>query len=108
MKFQMALKQREMDFLNKLNEEWRNRENEREKQWKRTESSICQIEGKLRGKATDLQKREQKLVLLEEELKHKLSETGKIISNKDEEILELKKKTKEEKNASEKEKQNLK
>ncbi len=108
MKFQMVLKQKEMDFLNKLNEEWKHKENEREKQWKKTEASIYQIEGKLRGKAVDLQKREQKLVLLEEELKHKLNETGKIMSNKDEEINELKKRSKEEKNALEKEKKDLK
>jgi centrosomal protein CEP120 len=104
----MTLKQREMEFMNKLNEDWKRKESEREKQWKRTEVSINQIEAKLKGKASDLQKREQKLVLLEEELKHKMNETIKIITNKDDEILELKRKSKEERSLFEKEKQILK
>ena len=105
MKFQMTLKQREMEFMNKLSEDWKRKEIDREKQWKRTEASINQIEGKLKGKANDLQKREQKLVFMEEELKHKMNETVKIITNKDDDILELKQKIKEERALAEKEKQ---
>ena len=108
MKFQMILKQKETDYLNKLNEDWKHKELEREKQWKRTETSIYQIEGKLKNKSLDLQKREQKLVLLEEELKHKLNETAKILSSKDDEIGELKKRNKDDRMLFEREKQNLK
>ena len=42
---------------------------------------------------------------MEEELKHKMNETVKIITNKDDEILELKQKIKEERALAEKEKQ---
>lgn len=101
----MVLKQKELEFMRKMSEEWRQKEVEREKQWKRLEASLNQIEGKLKGKAAELQKREQKIVLLEEELKHKMNETVKIITGKDEEIMELKRKAKEDKNLFEKEKQ---
>lgn len=108
MKFQLVLKQKEFEFVNKMNEEWRKKEIEREKQWKKTEASILQIETKIKNKANELQKREQKIILLEEELKYKINETVKSLTEKDTEILDLKKKYKEEKILLEKEKNSLK
>ena len=75
MKFQLVLKQKEFEFMNKMNEEWKKKEIEREKQWKKTEASILQIEAKIKNKANELQKREQKIILLEEELKYKMTIT---------------------------------
>lgn len=40
----------------------------------------------MKEKATELQKREQKIVLLEEELKSRINETSRQISNKEDEI----------------------
>lgn len=55
------------------------------------------LEGKLKAKAGELQKREQKLVLLEQELQTKISEVSRQLLSKDEEIDQLKKKNKEDK-----------
>ena len=53
-------------------------------------------ESKLRTKATDLQKREDRIVQLEEELKFKIQETARQITQKEEELLQIKMKFKEE------------
>ena len=71
------LKQKEVEHLGKINEEWRKKELERDKVFKRTEASVQQIESKLKTKATELQRREQKIVLLEEELKQRITETAR-------------------------------
>ncbi len=90
--------------MKKLNDEWKKKESEREKIFKKSEAQITQIESKLKQKTLDLQKREQKLILLEEELKQKISETSRHLSAKDEEIATVKKKQKDEKVQFEKEK----
>ena len=54
------------------------------------------MENKLRQKATDLQKREEKIIQLEEELKGKILEVSRQLTSKEEEILTIKKKFKEE------------
>jgi hexokinase len=55
------------------------------------------LEGKLRQKALDLQRREEKIVQLEEELKHKIQEVTRQLTLKEEEIMNVKKRFKEEK-----------
>jgi chromosome segregation ATPase len=55
------------------------------------------LRNKLSKKATELESRENKIKLMEEELKMKINETSKIIVNKDEEIELIKKNNKEEK-----------
>ena len=54
------------------------------------------LENRLRTKATELQKREEKIIQLEEELKSKIIEVSRQLTNKEEEILGIKKKFKEE------------
>lgn len=49
------------------------------------------LEGKLKTKANELQKREKKLEQVEEEMKVRFNETARQISFKDEEIASLKK-----------------
>ena len=71
------------------------------------ESKLGSLEKTMNQKALDLQKREQKLFFVEEELKTKVSEASKQISKKDDEIIQLKKKFKEEKQQMEQEKQQV-
>jgi centrosomal protein CEP120 len=97
MKFSMILKAREAEHLCKLNEEIKAKEFEKEKKWKQIEANILSIESKLKSKINDLMKREQKIVLLEEEFKQKTNEISKICAGKDEELTEIKKKMKSEK-----------
>jgi len=54
-------------------------------------------------KTLDLQKREQRLILLEEELKQKINETSRQLSSKDEEITSVRKKHKDDRVQLEKE-----
>jgi len=103
-KFRYQLKSKEVDFLKKLNDEWKKKEGEREKIFKRSEAQIAQVESKLKQKTLDLQKREQRLILLEEELKQKINETSRQLSSKDEEINVVRKKHKDDRIQLEKEK----
>ncbi|EGR29521.1 hypothetical protein IMG5_154090 [Ichthyophthirius multifiliis] len=107
-KFKIYLKQKEVDFLQKLNEEYKRKEIEKDKVFKKTECSINLLHKKIKEKANDLQKREQKIVLLEEELKTKIQDVSRQVSIKEDLIVDLKKKLKDEKGNSEKEKTVLK
>ncbi len=57
---------------------------------------VTTLENKVRVKATDLQRREERIIQLEEELKSKIQEVSKQLTNKEEEIISIKKKFKEE------------
>ncbi|EAS04121.2 centrosomal protein, putative (macronuclear) [Tetrahymena thermophila SB210] len=107
-KFKITLKQKEMEFLQKLSEEWRTKEIEKERVFKKIEASMNLLNKKSKEKAMELQKREQKIVLLEEELKTRITETSRQISLKDEEIAVLKRKIKDQQGNSEKDKTALK
>jgi predicted nucleic acid-binding Zn-ribbon protein len=54
------------------------------------------MEGKIRQKATDLEKRERKIVDLEEELSKKIGEVSRALTGKEEEIINIKRRFKEE------------
>ena len=54
------------------------------------------LEKKIKEKANELMKREQKLILVEEELKNKIKDTARQIGNKEEEVLNYKKRYNEE------------
>ena len=60
--------------------------------------SMDKFDGSLRQKATDMQRREERIIQLEEELKHKINEVSRQLANKEEEIIGIKKKFKDEKN----------
>lgn len=89
-KFLFALKQKEIDFLTKLNEEWKKREVEKEKLFKNHEAAIISIESRLKTEALKLQKRENKIVLIETEYKAKVDETLSELSRKEEDIRQIK------------------
>lgn len=67
----------------------------------------AQLETKVRGKAVECQRREERIVQLEEELKHKISEVGRQLTVKEEEVLNVKKRFKEERQALEADKKRL-
>ena len=95
--FKAYLKQLEFEYLSKLQEDFKNKEEEREKEFKTKINEMNNLRNKLSKKATELESRENKIKLMEEELKMKINETSKIIVNKDEEIELIKKNNKEEK-----------
>ena len=59
-------------------------------------AKVAGLENKLRTKALDLSRREEKIVQLEEELKHKIQEASRQLTLKEEEIMNIKKRFKEE------------
>jgi centrosomal protein CEP120 len=69
--------------------------------------AVAGIETKVRGKALELQKREERIVQLEEELKSKIAEVGRTLTLKEEEILNVKKRFKEERLTLEQDKKRL-
>ena len=62
-KFKYQLKSKEIEYFTKLNEEWRKKELERDKIFKSTEAKLQTVESRLKQKANELQKREQKVQL---------------------------------------------
>ena len=96
--FKAYLKQLEFEYLSKLQEDFKKKEEEREKEFKAKINEINSLRNKLTKKASELESRENKIKLCEEELKMKISEVSKQIVNKDEEIDLIKKNAKEEQN----------
>ena len=70
-------------------------------------SKVAQLEQKMRGKAVDLQRREERIIQLEEELKHKISEVSRQLTVKEEEVVNIKKRFKEERLTLEADKKKL-
>ena len=87
--------------------QWKNKEAEREKQFGEAMVKVGQLESKARQKALDLQRREEKIIQLEEELKHKIGEVGRQLTLKEEEIMNVKKRFKEERSTLEMDKKRL-
>ena len=96
--FKAYLKQLEFEYLSKLQEDFKKKEEEREKEFKSKINEINNLRNKLSKKASELESRENKIKLCEEELKMKINEVSKQIVNKDEEIDLIKKNAKEEQN----------
>ena len=59
-------------------------------------NKVAQIEQKVRGKTVEMQRREERIVQLEEELKHKIAEVSRQLTVKEEEVVNVKKRFKEE------------
>ena len=95
--FKAYLKQLEFEYLSKLQDDFKNKEDEREKEFKAKINEINTLRNKLNKMASSLESRENKIKLTEEELKMKINEVSKQILNKDEEIELIKKNSKEEK-----------
>ena len=96
--FKAYLKQLEFEYLSKLQEDFKKKEEEREKEFKAKINEINSLRNKLTKKASELESRENKIKLCEEELKMKINEVSKQIVNKEEEIDLIKKNAKEEQN----------
>lgn len=80
-----------------MTQTWKAKEQERENQFNVSLRSLETLESKLRQNALDLHRREERIIQLEEELKHKISEVSRQLAGKEEEVLNIKKRFKEEK-----------
>jgi centrosomal protein CEP120 len=76
-KFKAFLKQREIEKIEELTTTWKGKEQQRESTFSDSLRSLEQLENKLRQNALDLQKREERIIQLEEELKHKITEVSR-------------------------------
>ena len=106
-KFKAYLKQVEIEYINKVSDDIRKKEDEREKQVKVMMNEFSILQTRLKKKAVELESRENKVLLLEEELKLKVLEVAKQLANKEQEIKFLEKKIKDERIGFEKEKVGL-
>jgi hypothetical protein len=106
-KFKAYLKQLEYDFINKLTDQFKIKEEERDKEIKTKITEINTLQTRLKKKATELEGRENKILLMEEELKIKINEVARQLTNKEEEIAYIKKRFREEKLLIEKDSANL-
>lgn len=79
-----------------MTRDWKMKEAQREQAFNDTVQKVTSLESKLRQKATDLQRREERIIQLEEELKSKILEVSRQLTSKEEEIMNIKKKFKEE------------
>ena len=107
-KFLSHLKQKEIDTIEQVTGEWKRKEADRERSFQDTLSKIAASDSRLRQKATELQKREDRIVQLEEELKFKIQETARQLTQKEEEIMQIKVKFKDERTQLEADKKQLK
>lgn len=96
-RFRYNLKQKEAELAEKMRAEWKQKELDREKAFKETENKMAGHLQRMQSKMNQLQKRESRLVLLEEELKQKISETSRQLALKDAEADEFKQKMLDEK-----------
>jgi len=76
-KFLAHLKQKEIETIEEVTQSWKMKEAQREHEFNDQLSKVSTLEAKLRQKATDLQKREEKIIQLEEELKGKIIEVSR-------------------------------
>lgn len=103
-KFKAWLKQREIERIEEITVTWKAKEGDRERQFNESMQRLSLLETKVRGKAIELQRREDRIVQLEEELKHKISEVSRQLTVKEEEVVNVKKRFKEERTALEQDK----
>lgn len=107
-KFKAYLKQIEIDYMNKIADEIQLKEEKREKDFKLAIGELQSFINKAKKKTHELENRENKISLIEEEIKLKLNEMTRQINFKNEEITIYQKKSKDEKTLLEKEINSLK
>lgn len=107
-KFKLYLKNLEIDFMNKLAEDSASKEDKRDKELKQSLNELNALINKCKKKANELESRENKIALIEEEIKLKLNEMSRNITSKNEELVLITKKSKDDKAILEKEVSNLK
>ena len=76
-KFLAHLKQKEIEKIEEVTRDWKMREAEREQLFNESVQKVTSLESKVRQKATDLQRREERIIQLEEELKSKIMEVSR-------------------------------
>jgi hypothetical protein len=96
-KFKTHLKQMELETIENITKEWKAKEAKRDGILTAKVSALENMEKKLRLKMQEVQKRESKIVQLEEELRHKIHEVSRQLATKEEEIINIKRRFKEEK-----------
>jgi hypothetical protein len=106
-KFKAYLKQLEYEFLNHLGEEYRQKDEAREAEVKQKVNELNVLQTRLKKKLTELESRENRVTIMEEELKIKINEVARQLANKEEEIGYIKNRFKEEKKQLDKEKSNM-
>ena len=94
--FKAYLKQLEFEYLSKLQEDFKLKEDEREKEFKTKITEINNLRIKLTKKATELERRENQIKLKEDELIMKINAASNQLMIKDDEINSIKKMAKEE------------
>lgn len=90
-----------------MSEQQRKCDLDKEKQFKKIEASLILLEGKLRAKASEMNKREQKIMLFEQELQTKIGEVSRECFLKDQEIDSIRRRHKEDKMSVIKEKSSI-
>jgi len=73
-KFKTHLKQIELKTIEDVTKDWKMKEEKRDLELASQMSGLENLEKKMRAKVQELQKREQKIIQLEDELKHKINE----------------------------------
>jgi len=106
-KFKNHLKQTELETIEKVTADWKAKEDARDAELASKVAEIEAIDKRLRMKVQQIQKRESKIVNLEEELKVKIHEVSRQLAVKEEEIINIKKRFKEEKIALVNDKKNM-
>lgn len=96
-KFKNHLKQIELETIENITKDWKTKEDKRDAQLVTKISAVEALEKKMRTKMQELQKRENKIIQTEEELKSKIQEVGRQLGVKEEEIINIKKRFKDEK-----------
>ena len=76
-KFKAYLKQREIEKIEEITQAWKGKEQDREATFNEGLKNLESLDGKLRAKGLDLQRREERIVQLEEELRHKITEVSR-------------------------------
>lgn len=76
-KFKAWLKQREIERIEEVTAQWKQKEADREKLFNEAMNKVVQLESKTRTKALELQRREERIVQLEEDLKAKITEVSR-------------------------------
>jgi centrosomal protein CEP120 len=71
------LKEQEIKRIEEVTLEWRKKESEREEKFTEACKKVQTLENKIRQKSTDLDRREEKLVHLEDELRQKIIEVSR-------------------------------
>ena len=106
-KFLVHLKQKESDAVEHVTSDWRTKEQSRDQQFNEQCGKVSALESRLLQKSSELQRREEKIVHLEDELKHKIQAAAKQLQQKEDEICALKQKFKDERVQLEHEKKRL-